>query len=286
MAHNDYIEKLDDYFRGNLSNEEVKKIEELMNQDAGFKQEVDLQRDIIEGLKAQRRAELKQRLKQVKVTPPKSTGNWLMPSLIGGGLALGGLALFFGLDLQDTPEQVSNESVVVDTTPKEDANANQEVPESSTVIIAETEDTNELAESLAVVTEEPASAAEPKNEVVTPKVPVMPTLPDENGDELPTFDDNVESEIPTISKEQVEQTGIIPTIEKKRNRFHYKYDGEHLTLVGDFSKDTPTVYELSYNKDVLYLNYDKAFYEIHNTGKLTKLVKVNDPQVIKALQQK
>ena len=68
----------------------------------------------------------------------------------------------------------------------------------------------------------------------------------------------------------------------------YKYDGENLTLIGDFNSADPYHLIESPKNSVteLYLKFENTFYAIRETKKATELEEVTDAKTIAELSKK
>ena len=78
-------------------------------------------------------------------------------------------------------------------------------------------------------------------------------------------------------------------IDNKDKKVHmYKYDGESLTLIGDFSSADPyyLIESPKYSSTELYLKFDNTFYAIKETKKAVALEKVTDKRTLIELSKK
>lgn len=287
-------ELIEAYLTNKLPASETASFEAELAKDPALQHEVDLQKDIINTLQDLRKAELKNRLSQIEVNAGLSnTQKFGIAAVALSSLLL----LTFGLY-----EYNKEEIVVTEPTNVEQKIVKEELsPQTNS--LPEVMDENENT-----VMEAPKMEQEILNEVVVVEKPkVKNTSPTVNS---PSNTENLavptpldfESEGSGIQHDELnapkdsysdnennEIRAITPKIDNKDKKVRmYKYDGENLTLIGDFSSADPyyIIESPKYSSTELYLKFDNTFYAIRETKKAATLEKVTDKRTLIELSKK
>ncbi|MCP4520315.1 MAG: hypothetical protein GY827_01245 [Cytophagales bacterium] len=285
--------KIDAYLMGGMSDAESLQFESEMAQNPDLKSEVSLQQGIISALQESRHSELKSRLNSLNVSATNTFNikPWLIGASVVVGTSVAGLLLWNANSTENIPtqhlEQTQNQIL--------DHKVDEVIETTNETIVSEpetfvTQNTN--IETVVKEKVEHTSLSTPAtNEVVaSPAIPTIPTEIDDNSHEDITHSSGDHHEHNNIvSQDDLEiNSSLVPIVEHKKNMFHYQYDGESLKLIGNFSGDTYTVYDLQEGKDSpLYLKFENRFYTIKNSqGKTEKLVEVVDKGILSELKTK
>ncbi|HVD99377.1 MAG TPA: hypothetical protein VNB90_14305 [Cytophagaceae bacterium] len=297
---NFYEEEIESYLAGKLNNADKLALEENMKKDPLLKNEVELQRDIIESLKNTRKAQLKNRLNNIDVSSSAtgvSSAVKIAASIITVGIIGAGLYYFSVLpDAKDkekvtvvlndnlqAPPQLQNVDSGNLTQAKKTSTAQKEIINSGSPQSQNSKGTNNhKAASHSVVNGS-------NNQEITAHANVPNgVIADTESDRL-TRDVTVNIPDGNIGDTNVGTAEKIEVnVEGNKNDFSYKYFDNKLFLYGDFKDQPYSLFEINTPKAKrLYLNFDGKFYELKsNQSKLTRLKEVKDASVLEQLNKK
>lgn len=268
------FELIDDYLTGKLSEADKAAFEQQLAADPTLKAEVDLQRQIVEGVRQARVAELKAMLNQVPVGGSASFTSW-----VGGmaAVAVVGVVTVWYLrgdvqtQLQDEiPEQVE----LVAPAPEVPDHAVPANPDSE-----EPKKEQAKVEPKAKVTEKPKAKEE--NPVVQPKLDVV----DPSG-ELNSDSRSDEEGVATVGTQTDSKTLEVKIISDGRYDNHYQLDQGVLILYGDFEKTLYEIIEIQGDEPLAFLYHQNRYYKLSgNSNAIQKLIAITDPQLISKLRE-
>lgn len=281
------------YIENKLPEAEKNAFEKELNSDTELQKEVSLQKDIINALQEVRKAELKARLNNLPI--PTGLTSLQKFGIAAVTLSAGALLTLGLLDASKT------ENTTIATNPSQ---PNKEVVNKATNSI-EVQEINTESVDVAVSEEATTSSTATENEQP------LSTKSQKTSNTKNTTNNNSPLSTPTPgmfeledaaalehhstsapknglgSKEKSDAPSYNTTIEHSNKKFMYKYDGENLTLIGDFSTKPYTVIESTSNKAVeLYLSFDGKYYEIKESKKAVDLVPIQNIALIKELSKK
>jgi len=280
-------ELIDNYLSGNLNQETSLQFEKRLAIDKEIQQEVVFQKDVIQGIKQYRKAELKSRLNALDVSVISYSSIWKNLAIAASTLVISGTIALY---VTNNDEKSYTERIVI-TEQKATIIDKEEITIEASQII---ESTEPVLVSKALSTQKIITKAEKKD---TKKKKTLPTVSFENT--LPTLaptdtdieiDHDLESE-KTISNSSIEfeENGIKVYPENKKNRFHYKYDGKNvLVQIAEYSDDTPAVLINFPEKNEVFLNYKNVFYQLDKNKAWDTLSKhiITNTSLLKALKEK
>jgi hypothetical protein len=285
----DLKEKIDSYLTGDLSDSERISFESSMASDPSFKAEVDFQKDVIDGLKEYRKAQLKARLNNIDVSSGsgsstlfKFAASIITAATVGAGI----------IYLTSTNDQPKTETPVVAIT---------ETNQSSSEITNSESQTNENAltpvSDLAKKDKKKKGNAETK-ETATPSPSKDLTKPVEPNFNLPA--EHVASsedfnggqiDVPSgdVAKSAVKNVKGIDAVsinDKNTKDLSYQYYNNKLYLFGDFNARPYELIEYNSNRSPrLFIKFDGAFYELRNNQtKATPMKEVTDSDLLDQLK--
>jgi hypothetical protein len=281
MASERDFEFLDKYLTNRLEGSEKEAFEQRLRQDPDLQSEYNIQLQIADGLRAARKAELKQMLNAVPVPP--AGGSITNTAIIVSLALITGLTLFFLFWQPDQPADPAQETV--QTTP---------VPESSVEPTNE-EETSFMNEPSA---EEPAvntqAQQKPREKASSSRTAVKPppAKPD-------VFDPSAETEtvnqdedpaaisLPADLPVEMSQMEVETDNSSRKYTFHYQFRDDKLILYGSFEKNLYTILEFfSDEKRTIFLHYKSNYYLLNTASeKVNALVPVNDPVLLKKLRE-
>ena len=199
-----YIEQVGAFLDNELSGDELTSFNEELARNPELAKELNYQQELVEGIKDNRRAELKARLDNVQIGNGLWSGSAV--KIFSGVLIVGGIG--FGIYQISTPTSITNEDAPELEVKIQDPPTEQ--PEQIKEVIVPQENENEITEDTSVETQasEPAITAEKEDdspvEIETPDVPIPEAFdmdnPSEEDLELPettlgTEEKTIESKI-------------------------------------------------------------------------------------------
>jgi hypothetical protein len=278
-----YEDLLDDYVNDKLPELERLGFEQAMILDPALKQEVALQKAIINEIRQARIAELKAIMNNVPsgAWQNSATSNTIkiMVAAVAGSVLL--LSAYFYFDKNHDKSQLIGpdeiEAVEMFTIDSQDAVAEADV----TVTVTETAETTESK----LADEKPAakpksSQAAAKNE--SPKINVL----DFSEEAMQTAESKVPEVLNTETEAVLVSALIIETDESdSRYDFHYQFKDSKLLLYGKFDKSLYEVLEFNLDKKQhIYFYYKDNYYQLDSKQyKITSLEAITDLALIKKL---
>ncbi len=283
-------DKIDTYLMGRMSERELTSFESELANNPKLQAEVDFQNDIISSIQDTKRLQLKQRLSSLE-TPPITTSSFgFKPWAIG--VSLLSLSVLGGLVVWNM-----NNGKEISPTITEDKHITRSIIKPKNNIV--TTEENSVVETIThkevnniIIEEEKPSIVE-NTEITKPVIADPSTLvPNPGGIDETEGIRNAGHENNMIDPLEQEDTHIstklTPVVKQNKSMFHYQYDGDKLTLIGNFKSDTYTVYELTQQKNSpLYLKFKDNFYSLtNNNGKTKKLELVTNENILSELKSR
>ncbi|MEO9869594.1 hypothetical protein [Ekhidna sp.] len=288
-------ELIDKYHSGLMSDSEMATFRAEVDADPSIKSEFDLQADIVNGLKEQRKIELKARLDAINVGPTwiefvqqsalmKSLGGVMVASIIGTGIYFLGekenenTSITITAPQTTSPEYVwelGNENVPVNNTKLEKLETGETIAQNTheQIIkkIASQNDTEETVEESNQV----ADSFQPEFEA-----PSVENIEDEkqfNSLDLDKLPEN------TAASENDDPIDVQTRITKS-NTIKYKYYDGKLFLNGDFDKAPYEILEINSSTGRrIYVYYLDNYYKVGIADKFIELPLVKNNEVVTEL---
>lgn len=304
MNHEELIDK---HFAGNLSAEETEQLLEAVEKNPHVAEEFKFQEELTTSIKVARKRELKATLASLPV--PKMFNP--TPYYLGAAAVIGILftSIYFLNPSEDVNSVNSKEEIaVVDeetltiTDASEEETITEEIPteiEESKEAIPTVEKSEKLTKTevkteSAIVDQPTSIESKPKAKKGTYNYDIQEPSVNPGIAELDNVHEDADINAPsnnlTSTTKDNKVSEIVPKIEANNKSYRkYQYDGQNLTLIGDFNSDVPYVlYELKLNTEKqLYLKFENKYYAIKNTGsKTNKLETLTDQVVINELENK
>ena len=264
-----------------MSSSERADFENELMRDPLLKNEFDLQRDIINSIKAYRKAELKSRLDNIVVNPAPFITPLakIAASIAVGSLAVWGSYYYLKPDAPDVPQ------VTISAETQESELIAEFIPHRPEVAIVPTV---EETPSIEIAAPAPKPTTVPVLREIRPPETFMPDTIEAFKEAAPQFTDEGILK-PEISA-SIALEGSLPEIlvneaPDKKNRFYYQnYDGK-LYLYGDFSAAPYLLIELNTETDrQLFLNYNEEYFLIKPVQKeVTPLTAIHDSALVNQL---
>lgn len=310
MSTNSNIEELvSRYLEGEMSELERLNFENRLVNNPAIQEEFQLQKDILEGIRDYRKAELKARLDKINIPSPGIT-QYLgvkIAALVTVTTMIGFGAYFVFVDnnkLAETPVATEQPLVVEKDATRKNAPEIVEPVQQDSAPRVSTEKKQEPVIKKAPESEisspepEPTQQEETKKEELT-QVPVPKVMrPDfvedvaeENIDHKgDSFEVNANSlaNITRLSESKVE----VETVLDKKKDFHYKFYNRKLYLYGDFERNPYEIIEYNANtaeaeagNKLYFLYYEGKYYRLESGQmKVAPLVELTDDELVKELE--
>lgn len=271
---------MDDYLSNRLSAEDKAAFEQQVQADPQLAQELDLQKNLVDGIRQARAVELKSMLNNVPVSPINGGSSMLMK--VGTWAVVAGLVVT-GIYFYSTQgeESVTGEPKMLSVQKPEVKPAVSEVPET------ETEPVTEKKEEPASKVEEKVKKADPQPEPSpAPAKPLDVYVPAEEATDEKTKQYERE-QIENIKKSFVTSSIEVETdTMSKKYSFHYIFKNGKLILYGAFEKNLYEILEfIGDDKRTVVLFYKSNYYllDIDKTQP-TKLTPIHDQKLLKMLK--
>jgi hypothetical protein len=280
------FELIDDYLTNRLSEQEVVAFESQLASDPSLRSDVDLQRQILEGVKKARAQELKSMLNRVPVNTGFTT-DVIMARIAAGviGAGLISFALYFYMkpkeatdfsnaaaDVSKKSEQVSESKETNNTA--SDSEKKKEVyvvvPEASKKTEAGAEKKQEIKDSGNTSVEH----KQPRIDVVDPSKEMME-----------------EANAPAISESHhaavsVSHIAVETDTANKNYNFHYQFAGGKLFLYGPFDKSMYEILEINGDHHAVFFYYKDNYYLLDEKQlKITRLEPIKDASLVRKLKE-
>jgi hypothetical protein len=280
MASEKDIELLDDYLANRMSAEDRSVFEKNLNTNKDLQSELSLQQGVVEGLRKARASELKNMLRNVPVSNLPTQGTTLATKAIIGisATAILGALVYFTVtytkqsaDAATKTEPISNSKNQLESTKQPNTKDTPVEP------IEQISANPVVKKSKAEKSISPQAIEEPIIEVFDPA-----SESEENSSE-PEEDEDVafnESSTPAT----VASISVSVEPQHRKHDFHYTFVADQITLFGSFEKNLYEILEfITDKKRVAFLYYKQTYYSITPTEKATRLAPIQDPVLIKKL---
>jgi hypothetical protein len=273
------FELIDDYLTNRLNEQEKEAFEKQLESDPALKADVDLQQQILHGVKNARVAELKSMLNKV----PVNTGytvefivTRLAAGLIGAGVI--GAVLYFSLkpdqvpNLSDAAADLSKKSVQVEPKKEEPVPTITESEEKETAPAeAEKKETPVKKEQQEHT---PSELKQPKIEAIDPSEEMA------ENENAPAVS---ESHTGAVS---VSHIAVETDTANKNYDFHYQFASGKLFLYGPFDKSVYEILEINSENHAVFLFHKENYYLLDEKQiKITHLEPIKDPALIRKLKE-
>lgn len=281
------------YLDNEMSEIQRLEFEDQLVHNSELREEYNIQKDLIDGIKESRRLELKARLDNIPINTPlyQTIG---FKSVVVASISAGiGFGAYYLLDQKD--ELSLSE---IDVTQQKEIVAEQEIipeiPEAITPIVDDKKKSEQKPE--AVKEKEPApvvaknTAPEIKEEpaVIQPNVIEPDVIEGFEEEDFSSEEITVENQINNLEKvkENVESTVEISTVKDKKNKFHYKFYENKLFLLGSFNEMPYEIIELNAkNGKSYFLFYNNNFYKLETDQlKPAPLEKIENDSLVNELK--
>ena len=284
-------EKIEAFFDGELNESERDLLLREIESDPALKQEFELQKDIIEGIKAYRKEQLIARLDKLDVATSGQVSLLKTMGLIGlAGILLVGGYILLKPDVQAPAEKITTKELPQAAPQEPDVRKETAVEESQpdqTMITSE-KNAGKKDATAATATKEPAATGK-KEKVATPPTVTIPEFAEPANEEPQMADESPDAPSPVTSAAvRLKENTTVEVKFSKRYKFHYQVKDGGLILYGEFDQGPFEVIEVKTNKGIAsYLYYHNNFYCLETDSEEIKpLVAVTNPELIKQLEKR
>ena len=269
------FELIDDYLANRLNEQDKNAFDQQLEGDPTLREEVDFQRQVVQGVHQARTAELKTMLNNVPITGSGWSAGQITATAVS--VALVATALYFYLKDDQTPIAQPDKKQHQEVAPPSDNMAKQP---------AATTDTKEKAEP-AVREEQPANAPRiTKKNVITSPVQKPAIQVVDPSDELKETGEASATPIQGRSEIIPSKLEVITESSDKKHGFHYQFSQGKLMLFGPFDKNLYEILEIHGEDHAVFLFYKENYYLLDEKEiQITQLTYIRDSQLLKKLKE-
>jgi len=278
---NKYYDLVGAYLDNELEGDHLDDFNKELTGNPDLKKELEYQHQLIEGIKANRRLELKSRLDNVTVGGPSTTGSVI--KILSGAVIVAGIGFGiynFILKEEDPQQEIYTTEADIFEEPKQ---------EEEPVVI---ETGSDPVEEEPTQEETPASEGDksvefqPDQEVKSTEV-IIPDVPEPIEDFATDNIDDEDLDVPSKNLGLTE-AGAEPSLEveiisnRRRFDFHYQVLEDRLILYGTFDEEPYQLLEINLNKEKqLYLYFKDRYYNLNrNANEITPLTEITNSSLI------
>lgn len=286
MAVERDFELLDDYLANRLNAEDAAAFEKQTQADPQLAQELNVQKDLVEGLKKARAAELKAMLNNIPVSPVHGGSTFVKvgTSVVVAGLIATGLYFYLSQADETASARVATEQPVM------------AVPEVKEAEPAATQPTQPQPDKRQVEQQPVAVVEETEKKKEKTNAPTAPTVKPKPVEAYDPSAEETENAVKKYEKEQLEVVSkafVTSSIEvemdtmNKKYTFHYVFRDGKLILYGAFEKHLYEILEFIGDQKRTVVLFYKTNYYLLDISKATptKLTAIRDQKLLKKLQE-
>ena len=272
------VELIDDYLTNRLSQQDRNAFEAQMKSDPTLKADVEIQSQIVDGLKKARASELKAMLNKVPVGGPASMSPLqIAAGVLGTAILVSSIYFYFKPDA--TPEVPNN------TTTLEDSNKQNEPIEETPAIQEEKKDNPANEVKVEETTKQKSVAPiEPKATAKSVTKPALDVVdPSSELTESTATRGSVESSKPVRASSKME---VEVDSSNKKYAFHYQFVSNKMILFGSFDKGLYEILEINGNINSTFLFYKENYYLLDDSkNEITPLEMIRDKTLLQKLKE-
>jgi hypothetical protein len=272
------VELIDDYLTNRLSQQDRNAFEAQMKSDPILKADVEIQSQIVDGLKKARASELKAMLNKVPVGGPASMSPLqIAAGVLGTAIFVSSIYFYFK---PDTTPEVPN----VTNTLEDSSKLNESIEE--TLAIQEEKKDNPANEVKVEETTKQKSVApiEPKATAKSVTKPALDVVdPSSELTESTATRGSVESSKPVRASSKIE---VEVDSSNKKYAFHYQFVSNKMILFGSFDKGLYEILEINGNINSTFLFYKENYYLLDDSkNEITPLEMIRDKTLLQKLKE-
>ncbi|MEK6783437.1 MAG: hypothetical protein AABY93_17170 [Bacteroidota bacterium] len=278
------FELIEKYLTNQLTESERMAFEEQITSDPSLKADLELQKNIIQGIKKARAVELKAMLNNVPVAVPTSfavTGMKMAAGVIGAGILITSLYYYYR---PESLKEVPNLSTSFQDS-LQGADSIKGLEKRIPIIVEPAEENNQPINKLKVDKEKDTR----KNEIVTPSTVNQPKLDVVD----PTLELSSENSQDTNLLANTSNSGVASSniqvetdSSNKKYNFHYQFSNGKLQLFGPFDNSLYEILEINGGTHSLFLFYRENYYLLdEKQDQITKLPLIKDSALLNKLKE-
>jgi hypothetical protein len=273
------VELIDDYLTNRLSQQDRNAFEAQMKSDPTLKADVEIQSQIVDGLKKARATELKAMLNRVPVGGPSSMSPLqIAAGVVGTAILVSSIYFYFKPDTTpDIPEVTSTfEDSSKQIEPIEEVSPIEEEKKESP---AKQEKVEESTEQNSVAP--PVDPKTPAKSVTKPALDIMD--PSAELTESTATRGSGESSKPARASSKME---VEIDSSNKKYAFHYQFVSNKMILFGSFDKGLYEILEINGNINSRFLFYKENYYLLDDSkSEITPLEIIQDKTLLQKLKE-
>ncbi len=262
------FQKVEAYFNNEFSDTEKADFLNEVETNTELNTEFNFQKDVINGIKEARKAELKAMLNQVPISAFNTASSGLYKYIFGGAatILLGTAFWYYTNSEQIIATPVQKTVAVINS--EEESIATPKLKEAAPV-------TTRIAKSQELIKPASTTSKATSPQPVTPNLPSSEDVMDSGNISEEKL--NIPEAISNSSVNLNSKVNVEVKLKKKYN-FHYQYSNEGIVLYGDFKEGLFEILELNKNESTdYYLFYKSNYYYINeNSDKITSLKPVTN----------
>lgn len=284
MAPEQKFELLEKYLRGELSTEETVAFEKQLKNDPALQKELSFQKEVIEGIRKARIAELKAMLNNVPVPPVNPLLSGTVAKIIGSVMIVGSIstALYFYL----TSDSPGEEFIPVEQPELQESHTETDPDDNNLPEPVNSPDSGET-DAAAPKQESTSIAGQPKSQPGTSAQPQLQVYTPE-AEELKEQIEKEHRQVSIIEKGFVTSSiEVEVNADSKKYNFHYSFRNNKLVLYGNFEDNLYEILEFISEKDRTVVLYYKNTYYLLDTDKEdpAPLVRIRDKILLDKLKK-
>lgn len=273
------LELIDDYLTNRLNELERKSFEQQMSFDPALKADVELQKEIIQGLKEARAAELKAMLNKVPVATPTLYFSPLRiaAGLIGTAVLATGLYFYYDKNGNLNTSQIS--ASLVDSIRQTEKKSSDIQVDSTVKDLNSDKPIDKKEDNLEIKKRDKPGTTNTKE--TKPAIDLLDPTEELSENEISPEKTSVDNSTISVAKIEV----IVNSAEKKF-KSHYQFASGKLILYGNFDKGLYELIEVNAQKSrSLFLYYKASYYLLDETKtEVTLLKEISDPVLIQKIK--
>jgi hypothetical protein len=276
------FEQIDDYLSNRLQEQDRKAFEQQLEGDPSLKEEVEFQRQVIQGVRHARMAELKAMLNSVPISGGSTWGGAKVAAAI---VSAGIISTLIYLNV--TEEKTTSTEIIKDPLTEVVTTSDAE-----TKISDDAKTTNDTKETVTESKENSTTKEPSKKSAGETKVATPVHKPDINvvdpSNELSADEKKADEEVSTTGRAEISPSKmeVITGVEDKKHNFHYQFVQGKLMLYGPFDKSLYEILEIHGDGHAVFLYYKENYYLLDESQtNITQLQAIRDGDLLKKLKE-
>ena len=277
------------YLDNEMSQVERSGFESELLHNSELREEFNLQKDLINGIKESRRLELKSRLNNIPIQTPIFQTIAFKSAVVASVSAIVGFGAYYLLD-KDDPQLSEVEMELPQAIVIEEEEL-PTIPEAITPVVEDDkskEKSEKKPKKEKTLAKNTAKEEGQEPEVTEPNVIAPEVVEGFNEEDFNTEEIVSESSVNNLEKikENLESTVEITAVKDRKNKFHYKFYENKLYLLGDFTDMPYEIIELNRKDGKSYfLFYENSFFKLHS-GQLkpAPLIRIENDSLVSELK--